>query len=62
VVFAVLQSKQLATLPFELIAAVKNTTPRVGCAEPAVISNGFNPGRLLNVRWQRRKTQFPDKE
>jgi len=40
-VFAVLQPKQLATLPFELIAAVKNTTPLVGWAE--VRSNVLTP-------------------
>ena len=38
-VLAVLQPKQPATLPFEFIAAVKNTTPLVGCAEPGVISD-----------------------
>src|SRR5258707_13023394 len=46
-VFGVLQPKQPATLPFELIAAVKNTTPLVGCAEPGVISNGLTPARML---------------
>jgi hypothetical protein len=46
-VLATLQPKQLATLPFELIAAVKNTTPLVGCAEPGVMSNGLTPVRVL---------------
>src|ERR1700675_87230 len=47
-VFAVLQLKQLAKLPFELMAAVKNTTPRVGCAEPGVRYSGLNPRQLLS--------------
>jgi hypothetical protein len=46
-VFATLQPKQLATLPFELMAAVKNTTPLVGCAEPGVMSNRLTPARIL---------------
>ena len=43
-----LQLKQLAMLPFELMATVKNTTPRVGCAESGVRSSGLNPGRPLS--------------
>jgi hypothetical protein len=46
-VLAVLQPKQPATLPFEFIAAVKNTTPLVGCAEPGVISDVLGPVRAL---------------
>jgi len=44
-----LHSKQLATLPFGLIAAVKNTTPLVGSADSGVRAFEVTPETVFDA-------------